>query len=593
MPSEIAYDAAATSPSDLKVAGGRCANTSGGNIKRNKLADAFHFNALSTSPDAGKLLAVSDSTTASTMRWGFQVRPDKQRLRCLKLLLDPAQPLPKYVSLDDLQEQLVGTQKNVGTVVAEYMRALFDHAKEVLNRRYGEFFMSTTSLKVVLTVPAVWSDAAQDATLRAAKAAGMGQDITLIFEPEAAAVYALQAIQPNHLKVGHNFVVVDAGGGTVDLITYGIRQLAPLRLDEVVRGSGGCCGAAFLNILFEDFVRQKLGDDSFDEIRLNKPRSWMMYVLERSLPARDTEELLTSLYRALKYFEDYVKRHYDPAEDDLFNIPFPGIPDNADAGIDQGFLCMDTADVGSLFKPVIDDILTLVEGQMRSVRAMDKTVNALILVGGFGQSECLLKCLRSRFAEAQPRVEVMQPVNAWTAVVRGAVLRGLEGEELVLNRKARRHYGVSASHKFNRRKHSLDVKYWDKYDEKWKAADQMTWFISKGATVSSTEPVTFPFYRNCQPGQGRTSTIELLVCDDDEAPRQHNVNPGAKTRVLCQMMPDLDKVPGHLWSDHVNASGLRFQSLDYDIGMQVESGGLRFDFRVDDVVYGKVTATFD
>jgi len=69
-------------------------------------------------------------------------------------------------------------------------------------------------------VPAVWSDAAKDATLTAAKLAGMGPELMMISEPEAAAVYTLQAIQPNYLKVGDNFVVVDAGGGTVDLISY-------------------------------------------------------------------------------------------------------------------------------------------------------------------------------------------------------------------------------------------------------------------------------------------------------------------------------------------------------------------------------------
>jgi molecular chaperone DnaK (HSP70) len=65
----------------------------------------------------------------------------------------------------------------------------------------------------------VWSDAAKNATRKAAEGAGMGGEggkgIRLISEPEAAAVYTLKAIQPNGLNVGDNFVVCDAGGGTV------------------------------------------------------------------------------------------------------------------------------------------------------------------------------------------------------------------------------------------------------------------------------------------------------------------------------------------------------------------------------------------
>jgi molecular chaperone DnaK (HSP70) len=40
----------------------------------------------------------------------------------------------------------------------------------------------------------------------------------LVSEPEAAMLHALKTVQPQNLKVGDNFVICDAGGGTVDLI---------------------------------------------------------------------------------------------------------------------------------------------------------------------------------------------------------------------------------------------------------------------------------------------------------------------------------------------------------------------------------------
>lgn len=516
----------------------------------------------------------TDGRASSNMRWGFQVRNDEQRLRCLKLLLDPAQPLPEYVSLTDIYDQLFAAGKEVDEAVAEYMTAVFDHTKEVLVRRYGQGFVSTTKLQVVLTVPAVWTDAAQDATLRAAQTAGMGDDIAMISEPEAAAVYALQAIQPNHLKVGQNFVVIDAGGGTVDLITYSIRQLTPLRLEEVVRGSGGCCGAAFLNIRFENFVREKLGDDTFEHVRLEKPRSWPM---------------------ALKYFEDYVKRNFDPDADEVFNIPFPGVPDNAAAGIDCGFLCMDTADVDTLFKPIVEEVIKLVENQRRNVRALGLSVNAMILVGGFGQSECLLNRLRAKYSHTQPRIEVMQPVNAWTAVVRGAVLRGLEGAELILNRKARRHYGVHIHDVFQPNKHAAHLRYWDDNTERWMARDQMQWYIKKGDTVSSTDPVLFSFVFTAASFEDmdQIRRPEMVACDSDLQPSTFSKHPGGETKVVCTMLVNLAPIPRHLWRQERNSVGRTYYKLPMELGMQIESGGLRFDFRVDGVVYSKVMATFN
>ncbi len=66
----------------------------------------------------------------------------------------------------------------------------------------------------------VWSDRAKDETRKAAMNAGMSEGLTVISESEAGAVYTLQAIQPNYLQEGDNLINVDAGGGTVDLISY-------------------------------------------------------------------------------------------------------------------------------------------------------------------------------------------------------------------------------------------------------------------------------------------------------------------------------------------------------------------------------------
>ncbi|KAI7390590.1 actin-like ATPase domain-containing protein [Hortaea werneckii] len=551
VPSEIAYGDPLTASDERKLLSGGDADddipnprgkTTTTNRKR-KASDEFDLEDVLTPPTKKEKSKGKGNKATSNMRWGYQVRQDEQRLRCLKLLLDPEQNFPDYVSLDDIKQQLATTGKSVNTVIAEYLKALFDHTKEALKRRYNEYFVSKTPLQVVLTVPAVWSDKAQEATLAAAKDAGIGDQITMISEPEAAAVYALQAIQPNDLSVGQNFVVVDAGGGTVDLITYSIQGLNPLRLEEVLRGSGGCCGAAFLNLAFEKFVQKKLGNKAFIELRLNKPQTWLT---------------------ALKCFEDSVKVDFNPADDTVFFIPLPGVMSNARAGIERGFL------------------------RMSHVYELGQKVHALILVGGFGQSEFLATCLRKRFTERAPAIEVLQPVHARTAVVRGAVLRGLEGKELVLSRKARRHYGVVVNRPFDEKVHSDSVKYWDDFESCWKAKDQMRWYIRKGDTIPSDAPVLFSFYRCFELNDRKEANHALIVCDDDNAPSQCE----ASTRSICVMQSDLEDVPAHLWRWKRSSKG-PYKKLSFEMGMQIQSGGLRFDLRVDNVTYGKVTTAFD
>lgn len=344
------------------------------------------------------------------IRWGFQLRHDEPRLRCVKLFLDPGQELPSFVSKSEIQQLIAESGKDAVSVVADYLSQIYKHTQGELIKRYGDLFMQTTETQWILTVPAIWSDAAKDATLTAAKKAGMGPDIALISEPEAAAVYTLQAIQPNHLRVGDNFVVCDAGGGTVDLISYELKQIRPLRIEESAEGSGACCGAAMLNAKFETLVRQKMGADAYSKLCRSKSRTWLT---------------------ALKYFEDYVKRNFDPTAPTDFNIPFPGVPDDEHAGIDQGFFTLTFEDLKTMFRPIINDICDLVEGQIDKVQKKGKKVAGVVLVGGFGQSGCLYKALKLKGQRADPPFEVMQPLNAWTAVVRGAVLRGVEGVEMV------------------------------------------------------------------------------------------------------------------------------------------------------------------
>lgn len=86
---------------------------------------------------------------------------------------------------------------------------------------------------------------------------------------------------------------------------------------------------------------------------------------------------------------------------------------------------------------------------------------------------------------------------------------------------------------------------------------------------------------------------ELIVCDDDDPPTAHATEIGSSTRVLCTLTANLHQVPTHLWQRKSNSEGEQYQHLAFDLGMQLESGGLRFDCLVDDVEYGKAVASFD
>jgi molecular chaperone DnaK (HSP70) len=89
---------------------------------------------------------------------------------------------------------------------------------------------------------------------------GVGSALHIISEPEAAAMYALDIMDPHNVQVGNTFVLCDAGGGTVDLISYTVTALKPvLELTEASPGTGSACGSSFLNRTFHKFLEKKVG----------------------------------------------------------------------------------------------------------------------------------------------------------------------------------------------------------------------------------------------------------------------------------------------------------------------------------------------
>ena len=89
-------------------------------------------------------------------------------------------------------------------VVTDFLKAVRETALASIEGAYGSEWTLSTHKEYMLTVPAIWSDAAKSLMVQAAQDAGFGihrVDFNLISEPEAAAAYTLRAIQPNNLEV--------------------------------------------------------------------------------------------------------------------------------------------------------------------------------------------------------------------------------------------------------------------------------------------------------------------------------------------------------------------------------------------------------
>jgi molecular chaperone DnaK (HSP70) len=155
-----------------------------------------------------------------------------------------------------------------------------------------------------------------------------------------------------------------------------------------------------------------------------------------------------------------IKKQYSPSASaaEGYSIALPGFPNDESIGIRRNRLKIKASDLREIFEPIINQIIELVRGQ---IRATNKTVKAVLLVGGFGQNNYLKDSLRNALGGS---VKVLQPVNSWTAVVRGAVMMGLAhtnsqlAQVTLVSRRARKHYGLQLSTEFDAQIHDDNKK---------------------------------------------------------------------------------------------------------------------------------------
>ncbi|RPA90381.1 actin-like ATPase domain-containing protein [Choiromyces venosus 120613-1] len=497
----------------------------------------------------------------SGVKWGFGIPSKEPKLAWFKLLLDPSKYSLANATNSPLTKtrQMIPTGKRPVNVVADYLSELHKHTIEHLVKTLGKEVVEVSPLDFILTVPAVWSDAAKNLTLQAAELAGFGggSSLRLISEPEAAAVCCLRDIEPNHLQVGDTFVVADCGGGTVDVISYTITKKSPLEVVECVEGTGGMCGSTALNERFEDLVRRRIGNRSFPRFDKMRPEGRI---------------------HMMKEFNDTLKPGFTDSEDeDIFTCPIPGVADDANAGIEDGLFVIDREEMRKIFDPVVQKVIQLVQQQVKESRQA-RQVKALVLVGGFGESEYLRRQLEAKITTKDgEKLIILQPPNAWTAVVRGAVIRGLEGE-MVLMRKVTKHYGTSYSTRFIEGFHPKRDAYTDPFTGEDMCRNRMRWFIHR--QVNPRPPRTQAHHPVCHLNHISWISPTALTLITDVYP-------------VCDLKVDLSKIPKDKFKKKIATNGQPFYRITFDLLMSIQSATIVFECDIDGKVYDYVKACYN
>ncbi|KAG8944822.1 hypothetical protein FRC03_001909 [Tulasnella sp. 419] len=217
------------------------------------------------------------------------------------------------------------------------------------------------------------------------------------------------------LRVGDHFIVVDAGGGTIDISSFKNISTIPLEFEE--SSIPECCleGSAFVTQAFKEYVQAKLKGSSFGH------------------PAM--------IQRIVDHFDQYVKRNFEDPNEDM-PLMFGRDEDNdPNFGIKAGRIIVSGQRTASFYENACEAIATSVKRKV--VRGSKTTV---VLVGGFTGSTYMFKQVRRRLEE--PNIQVLRPNEAGAkASATGMLCFYLDRS--VKARMAMWTYGISCVHNFN------------------------------------------------------------------------------------------------------------------------------------------------
>ncbi|XP_073412672.1 heat shock 70 kDa protein 12A [Dendrobates tinctorius] len=379
-------------------------------------------------------------------------------------------------------------------IFAFALRYFKEQALKELSDQAGEE-MENSEVRWVITVPAIWKQPAKQFMRQAAYKAGMvspenPEQLIIALEPEGASIYcrklrlhqmidlsskaAINGISPTdpakdhgrrnrqsrifmvenvigelwaELEEGDRYVVVDCGGGTVDLTVHQIR-LPEGHLKELYKASGGPYGSLGVDFEFEKLLCKIFGDDFIEQFKVKRPAAWvdLMIAFESrkraAAPDRTNPLNITLPFSFIDYYKKFRGHSVEHALRKS-NVDFV-------KWSSQGMLRMNPDAMNALFKPTVDHIIQHLSDLFQKPELSG--VKFLFLVGGFAESPLLQQAVQKAFGD---QCRVIIPHDVGLTILKGAVLFGLD-PAVIKVRRSPMTYGVGVLNRYVEGKHPAE-----------------------------------------------------------------------------------------------------------------------------------------
>ncbi|XP_044221319.1 heat shock 70 kDa protein 12A-like [Thunnus albacares] len=338
----------------------------------------------------------------------------------------------------------------VFTAALSYLKE--DALKTISDKIAGMKFIAS-DFTWVLTVPAIWDSSAKQFMREAATKAGIVSNgtedrLVIALEPEAASVWCKKLpaegfITENHDKAaleqtpGTQYIVVDCGGGTIDITVHEVLDGGALK--ELHKASGNDMGGQTVDKKFKDFLKEIFSDGVWDEYEKKHPNEVqkIMYDFTHLKQADDDVQITCSVnLGTLAQKKKEIEKYFETVQGASWN---------------DGSIKISKEKLRSFF----DESLRGITKSLSDIFNKDFSIEYILLVGGYSSSMILRRHITDQFGS---QCKVLCPFRAQEAIVKGAVMFG-RNPQVVASRKSAFTYGVAVVHRFDESKHKAGKKF--------------------------------------------------------------------------------------------------------------------------------------
>ncbi|XP_061183230.1 heat shock 70 kDa protein 12B-like [Saccostrea echinata] len=360
------------------------------------------------------------------------------------------------LTIDTKVPDIRGRELPAVKVFSHAIRFLKDHLIDSLKNRGS--IVKKEDIAWVLTVPAIWDDPAKFFMRKAAQEAGIpGHQLMIALEPEAASIYCkhlpVEKFEgTNHISVfqpGSKYLVLDAGGGTVDITVHEVKSNGNLK--ELDRASGGDWGGTSVDLAFKNALMEIVTEGMMEGYCHKYTADYIAMFRDFEIKKRkrtsgnDSNPKIT-----LKIPATFIEECSETLGSDLTTLTNrTRYKDHLHWGSDKVRIDLPTFD--SFFQPACEGIKKHLKELFQSPKV--RGIKKILMVGGFSESYILQESVRKAFPDCQ----VIVPQEAGLAVLRGAVLFG-DKPKAIESRIAKFTYGIDMSTKFDAAKHMTSKK---------------------------------------------------------------------------------------------------------------------------------------